>query len=248
MYNASQVVVKKRRLLASTAPVYANVRSTVPAGGVAGTVLRKIMPENLWEVQLKKGERALVKPEDMISMTTTSTAAAAGAVAVTVAGVTAAPTDAPAAGGSSIIPLLLVGLGICILIILAVVCCLNNQKPEKKKPKKNRALAPVEVVAAPAPAPQMVQAPQWLTAPVLSVSAPPPVTTHVVQPIMQQPSQVIQYAAPTVQPSQVIQYAAPMQYASPQAASMVLQQPAAAYPAGGSMVATEPVAGGRHFG
>merc|ERR1711957_418688 len=113
---------------------------------------------------------------------------------------------------------------------------------QRKKPKK-RALVPEPIVEAPAPAPSVVQA-QWLTAPILSVSAPPPVTTHVVQPMMQQPSQVIQYAAPAVQYA-----AAPQQvYASPPAASMVLQQPVATYPAGGSMVATEPVAGGRHFG
>jgi len=232
LYNASQVVKKtKRRLLASTAPVYSNVRSTVPAGGVAGTVLRKIMPEDLWEVQLKGGERALVKPEDMIAMTTTTTVPAATTT-----------TTTTTTAGSSWIPLLLVALVLCIVCILAVVCCLNNQPAEKKKPKK-RALQPEPVVEAPAPAPKVVQA-QWLTAPILSVSAPPPVTTHVVQPVMQQPSQVIQYAAPAVQ------YAtAPQQvYASPPAASMVLQQPVATYPAGGSMVGTEPVAGGRHFG
>jgi len=199
---------------------------TVPPGGIQATVTRVIKPDNLLEVTLPGGERAVVKPEDMTAVPTTTTVVAVVAAITT-----------PAPSGGSWIPLLLVGLAICILCILAVVCCLN-QKPEKKKKPKKRALKlEPEIVEAPAPAP--VQAvPQWLTAPILSVSAAPPVTTHVVQPVMQQQPQIIQYAAPA-------QYAsAPaVQYAAPQAASMVLQPQAYS----GSMVATEPVAG-RHFG
>lgn len=219
MTKIYQRFVKKSRRLGAT-PWVNDLKSVTDANGLPGKVVQKLMPENLLDVLLKNGERVLAKPEDLIKMTTTTT------VPIT--------TTTTTTAGSSFIPWLLAALGVIILAILGLVCFLNNQKPERKKKKKTRALQPEpQVVEAPAP-PQPVATPQWLTAPVLQMSAP--VTTHVVTPVqMAQPS-VIQYAAPIQYATPT--YAAPATYAAPQSASMVVA---------GSMVATEPMVP-RHFG